>query len=160
MLAISNSMPVGLPESICLQFLDLVHYGKPQRDYLSLTKRAFAEMVRETQDASPDYAMLPVPKNPAAGLPLSTYAGTYTNQYFGTLTVTVEDDRLVLRMPPRGAYYELTHWEGDTFTYYFASENTGRGRRGATFLPEKNQVLIESLAPENNAIFTRAQQQK
>jgi hypothetical protein len=39
-LVLSNSMPIGLPESICLHiclhFLDLVHYGKPQREYLTL----------------------------------------------------------------------------------------------------------------------------
>lgn len=156
-LALSNSTPVGLPESICLHFLDLVHHGKPQRDYLSLVSKPFAQMVAETQDSSPNYETLPAPKNPASAKPLSAYAGTYTNQYFGSLEVDVENDRLILRLPPRGAYYELTHWDGDTFTYYFASENTGHGRRGAKFSPEKNQVLIESLALENDAVFTRSQ---
>ncbi len=68
----------------------------------------------------------------------------------------VEGGRLILRLPPRGSYYELSHWDDDTFTYYFASENTGRGRRGAKFSPDKNEVLIESLAPENKAVFTRS----
>jgi CubicO group peptidase (beta-lactamase class C family) len=156
-LALSNSTPIGLPESICLHFLDLVHYGKPQHDYLPMVAKIFAQMVAETQDASTNYAALPPPKSPAPARPLSTYAGKYTNQYFGTLEVTVEDNHFVLRLPPRGAYYELTHWDGDTFTYYFASESTGLGRRGAKFSPEKNQVLIENLAPENNALFTRTQ---
>ncbi len=154
-LALSNSLPVGLPESICLYFLDLVHHGKPQRDYLSLTSKLFAQMIAESQNASPNYATLPPPKSPAPARPLSAYAGKYTNQYFGTLEVAVKGDRLVLRLPPRGVYYELTHWDRDTFTYYFASENTGIGRRGAKFSPEKNQVLIENLSPEHNAVFTR-----
>ena len=156
-LALSNSTPIGLPESICLHFLDLVHYGKPQHDYLPMVAKIFAQMVAETQDASTNYATLPPPKNPAPARPLSAYAGKYTNQYFGTLEVTVEDNHFILRLPPRGAYYELTHWDGDIFTYYFASESTGLGRRGAKFSPEKNQVLIENLAPENNALFTRTQ---
>ncbi|HEX4167578.1 MAG TPA: DUF3471 domain-containing protein, partial [Bryobacteraceae bacterium] len=154
-LALTNSTPVGLPESICLQFLDLVHYGKPQRDYLSLLAKVFAQMEKETQDASENYAMVQTPKSPSRAKPLSTYAGIYTNQYFGNLEVAVEDNRLTLRLPPRGAYYELTHWDGDTFTYHFASENTGQGRRGAKFYPSKNQVLIENLAPEHDAVFTR-----
>jgi CubicO group peptidase (beta-lactamase class C family) len=158
-LALSNGLPVGLPESICLQFLDLVHYGKAQRDYLTLIGPLMAKMAKETEDASPNYAALPAPKNPAAAKPLSTYAGKYTNEYFGTLEVSAEDDRLILRLPPRGAYYELTHWDGDTFTYYFASESTGTGRRGAKFSPDKNQVSIESLAPEHNAVFTRTKPQ-
>jgi CubicO group peptidase (beta-lactamase class C family) len=155
-LALTNATPVGLPESICLQFLDLVHYGKPQREYLPLVGQFMAQMIKETQDASPDYATMAPPKNPAAAKPLTAYAGNYTNEYFGTLEVTVDDNRLVLRLPPRGAYYELTHWDGDTFTYYFASESTGLGRRGAKFSPDKNQVLIENLALEHDAVFTRA----
>jgi CubicO group peptidase (beta-lactamase class C family) len=154
-LALTNGMPVGLPESICLYFLDLVNYGKPQHDYLNLTSKLFAQMIAETQDASANYAVLPTPKSPAPARPLTDYAGKYSNEYFGTLDVAVEDNRLVLRLPPRQAYYELTHWDGDTFTYYFAGENTGRGRRGAKFSPDKNQVLIENLAPEHHAVFTK-----
>ena len=156
-LALTNATPVGLPESICLNFLDLVHYGKPQRDYLALAEKAFLQMVAETQDASTNYAAIPAPKNPVAAKSLNEYAGKYRNEYFGTLEVAVENDRLILRLPPRGAYYELAHWDGDTFTYYFASESTGLGRRGAKFSPEKNQVLIENLAPERNAVFTRSE---
>ncbi len=156
-LALSNSMPIGFPEAICLHFLDLVHYGKPQREYLPLLGKLFSQMIAQTQDASPNYATLAGPKTPAAAKPLSTYVGKYTNEYFGTLEVSVEGNRLILRLPPRGAYYELSPWDGDTFTYYFASENTGRGRRGAKFTLQKNQVLIESLSPEHNAVFTRSQ---
>jgi CubicO group peptidase (beta-lactamase class C family) len=154
-LALTNGSPVGLAESICLQFLDLVHNGQQQRDYLALAGGLFKQMIAETQDASPDYGILPAAKNPAPARPLATYAGTYTNQYFGNLEVSVAGDRLILRLPPRGAYYELSHGDGDTFTYYFASENTGQGRRGAKFSPDKNEVLIENLAIENSAVFTR-----
>jgi len=115
------------------------------------------QMIAETQNASPDYATLPVPKNPAAAKQLSAYVGTYTNEYFGTLEVALGNNRLILRLPPRGAYYELSPWDGDTFTYYFASESTGLGRRGAKFSPDKNQVLIENLAAEHNSVFTRRQ---
>ncbi len=156
-LVLSNSVPIGLPESICLHFLDLVHYGKPQREYLPLIGKVFSQMIAETQDASTNYATLAPPKSSAPARPLSAYMGKYTNEYFGTLEVSVEDNRLILRLPPRGAYYELAHWDGDTFTYYFASENTGTGRRGAKFSPEKNEVLIENLAPEHNAVFIRPQ---
>jgi CubicO group peptidase (beta-lactamase class C family) len=155
-LALGNSMPIGLPEAICLHFLDLVHYGKPQREYLPLLGKLFSQMIAQTEDASPDYATLPMPNIAIPAKPLGTYAGTYTNEYFGTLEVSVQDGRLILRLPPRGSYYELTHWNGDTFSYYFASENTGSGRRGAKFSPDKNQVLIENLSPEHNAVFTRS----
>jgi hypothetical protein len=157
-LALANSTPVGLPESICLTFLDYLHYGKQQRDYLPLIAHVMDQMIAETQKASPDYATLPAPATPKGARPLSAYAGKYSNEYFGTLAVSVEDNRLVLRLPPRGAYYELTHWDGDTFSYYFASESTGHGRRGAKFSPDKNQVLVENLTPEHDAVFTRSSQ--
>ena len=156
-LALTNSIPIGLPESICLHFLDIVHYGKPQREYLPLLGKLFSQMIAEEQDASLNYATLSLPKSAAPAKPLSTYAGTYTNEYFGPLEVSVQENRLILRLPPRGSYHELAHWDGDTFTYYFASENTGTGRRGAKFTLEKNQVLIENLSPEHNAVFTRSQ---
>jgi CubicO group peptidase (beta-lactamase class C family) len=156
-LALTNSTPLGLPESICLTFLDYLHYGKQQRDYLPLIGHAMQQMLAEGASASPNYATLPPPKNPAAAKPLSTYLGKYSNEYFGTLEVSLENDRLILRLPPRGAYYELSHWDGDTFTYHSAGENTALGRRGAKFSPDKHQVLIEDLAPEHNSVFTRIQ---
>jgi CubicO group peptidase (beta-lactamase class C family) len=156
-LALTNSTPVGLPESICLTFLDYLHYGKQRRDYLPLIAHFMEQMIASTEDAAPNYTTLPLPKNPAAAKPLTAYVGKYRNEYFGTLEVSVEKDRLILRLPPRGAYYELSHWDGDIFSYYFASESTGLGRRGAKFSPDKNQVLIENLATEHDAVFTRTQ---
>ncbi len=114
-------------------------------------------MIAERRIHRADYSTLPVPTNPPAAKPLTAYVGTYSNEYFGTLEVSVENDRLILRLPPRGTYYELSHWDADTFTYYFAGEDAGSARRGAKFSPDKNQVLIEDLAPEHNAVFTRTQ---
>ena len=61
-LALSNTIPIGLPEAICIHFLDLVHYGKAQREYLPLLGQLFSKMIAEDQDASKNYATLPPPK--------------------------------------------------------------------------------------------------
>jgi CubicO group peptidase (beta-lactamase class C family) len=156
-LALTNSTPLGLPESICLTFLDYLHYGKQQREYLSLIGPMMQRMMTEAESSSPNYATLPPPEDPATGKPLSTYVGTYSNEYFGTLEVSLENNRLILRLPPRGAYYELTHWDGDTFTYHSANETSALGRRGVKFSPDKHQVLIEDLALEHNSVFTQTQ---
>jgi hypothetical protein len=112
-------------------------------------------MVDETQEVSNNYAKLEPPKKPAAAKDLASYAGTYVSQYYGALKIEVKGDRLVLRLPPREAYYELTHWDGDTFTYYFASENTGIARRGVKFL-DGGKVLVENLAlAGNDGVFTK-----
>ncbi|HET6215428.1 MAG TPA: serine hydrolase, partial [Acidobacteriaceae bacterium] len=151
-LVLTNSIPVGLPEAICLTFLDYLHSGKQQRDYLALVGHVMNQMMAETQT---NYATLPLPKTSAVAKPLTAYVGTYSNEYFGSLEVSVENHRLILRLPSRGTYYELSHWDADTFTYYFAGEDSGLARRGAKFSPDKNQVLIENLATEHDAVFTR-----
>ncbi len=157
---LSNGTPTGIPESICLTFLDYFHYGAPKNDYLTLIKPVFQAMIDETQDGSKDYRKLPAPGNPAPGGALSSYVGTYVNPYYGKLQIALQKDQLILRLPPRDAYYELTHWDGDTFTYYFASESIGVARRGVQFLGG-GKVLVESLAKTendvllNNGVFTK-----
>jgi CubicO group peptidase (beta-lactamase class C family) len=152
---LTNGTPIGLPEAISLSFLDFFRYGQAKRDYLALLKPIFDDMLKETQDSSVDYSKLALPRNPAPARGLSAYAGTYESAYYGTLRIEVEANRLILRLPPRDAYYELSHWDADTFTYYFASENTGVARRGVKFLGGGKQVLVENLAIANDGVFTR-----
>jgi CubicO group peptidase (beta-lactamase class C family) len=152
---LTNGTPVGLPEAVSLSFLDFFRYGNAKRDYLALFRPLFDDLIKETQDSSPDYSKLPPPSNPAPGSGLSAYAGTYVSPYYGTLLIEIKGNQLSLRLPPRDAYYELTHWDGDTFTYYFASENTGVARRGVKFVSGGKQVLIENLAIVNDGVFTR-----
>jgi hypothetical protein len=150
-----NGTPTGVPESVCLTFLDYFHDGEQKRDYMSLLRPIFDGMMKESQDVGPDYATLEAPTKPAAAKDLASYSGTYVSTLYGALKIEVKGDRLVLRLPPREAYYELTHWDGDTFTYYFASENAGIARRGVKFLDGGKRVLIENLAIENDGIFTK-----
>ena len=150
-----NGTPTGVPESVSLSFLDYFRYGYAKNDYLAVFKPIFEDVVRKTQESSPDYSKLHPPQNPSAPGQLSAYAGTYVSPYYGKLQIQVERNQLILRLPPRDAYYELTHWDGDTFTYYFASENTGVARRGVKFLDGGKQVLIENLAIVNNGVFNK-----
>jgi CubicO group peptidase (beta-lactamase class C family) len=152
---LTNGTPIGLPEAISVSFLDFFRYGSAKQDYLAFFKPFFEHLFQETQDSSPDYSKLPPPSNPAPGGQLSAYAGTYVSPYYGTLQIEVKRNQLILRLPPRDAYYELTHWDGDTFTYYFSSENTGVARRGVKFLGGGKQVLVENLAIVNDGVFTK-----
>jgi CubicO group peptidase (beta-lactamase class C family) len=152
---LTNGTPIGLPESVSLSFLDYYRYGYAKADYLTLIMPIFANMAKETQESSTDYSTLKPPSNPSAPGPLSAYKGTYVSPYYGKLQIDVERNQLIMRLPPRDAYYELTHWDGDTFTYYFASENTGVTRRGVKFLDGGKQVLVENLAIVNSGRFTK-----
>jgi CubicO group peptidase (beta-lactamase class C family) len=152
---LTNGTPVGLPEAICISFLDFFRYGSAKQDYLALFKPRFEDLIKETQDSSPDYSKLSPPANPASSGQLSAYAGTYISPYYGALRIEVKRNQLILRLPPRDAYYELTHWDGSTFTYYFASENTGVARRGVKFMSGGKKVLVENLAIVNDGVFTK-----
>jgi CubicO group peptidase (beta-lactamase class C family) len=100
---LGNSAPVGLPEAVCLTFLDLFHYGAAKADYLTEIGPIFAELTRETQESSPNYAEMKPPQNPSPSKPLASYKGKYFNRYYGTLEIDVEQNQLILRLPPRGA---------------------------------------------------------
>jgi len=154
---LTNGTPIGLPESVSLSFLDFFRYGAARTDYLTAVRPVFNSLEEEAQNSSPNYSEMKPPQNASPAKPLKVYAGNYSSQLYGTLEIRVERDRLVLRLPPRGAYYELTHWDGDTFTYYFASENTGIARRGVKFSSDAKQVVIQNLAIENNGVFIRTE---
>ena len=152
---LTNGTPIGLPESVCLSFLDFYRYGSAKVDYLTALRPIFDNLIKETQDSSPDYSKLKPPFKPSLPRELSAYKGTYVSPYYGKLQIDVERNQLIMRLPPRGAYYELTHWNDDTFTYYFASENTGVARRGVKFLDGGKQLLVENLAIVDNGVFTK-----
>ena len=150
-----NATPTGVAETVGLTFLDYFRYGEAKHDYLPLIRPTFDKMMQETQDVAKDYGKLERPKKVAAAKDLTSYSGTYVSPYYGALRVEVRGDRLVMRLPPRDAYFELTHWDGDTFTYYFASENTGIARRGVRFLGG-GKVLVENLAQAgNDGVFAK-----
>jgi CubicO group peptidase (beta-lactamase class C family) len=155
-LVLTNGTPVGLPEAIALTFLDDFKYGEPKNDYLKAAGEAFAGMRAAVLASSTNYSTEKPPANPSPAGNLSSYVGTYRNQYYGDLEIEQRDQRLILRLPPLGAYYELSHWDGNTFTYYIANEVSGAARRGVQFLSDK-QVKIENLVSEYNGVFTRVQ---
>lgn len=150
-----NGTPTGVAESVGHVFLDYFHYGAAKNDYQAIFRPIFDRMMHESDDFCQDYSKLQPPASPKAAAPLASYQGTYSNPYYGELKIEVEGERLILRLPPRAAYYELKHWDGDTFTYYFASENTGIGRRAVKFLDGGKQVLVENLAIVNSGIFQK-----
>jgi hypothetical protein len=150
---VTNSAPVGLPEAAALTFLDEYHYGKSTQDWLKVVQPSFVALRKEAQNSSPNYSEMKTPPSSTPSKGLSFYTGKYFNPFYGTLEVREEHSHLILLLPPRDAYYELEHWNEDTFTYFFATESSGIARRGAKF--SGRQVLIESLAIENSGIFTK-----
>ena len=124
-LVLSNAQPVGVVEAIGLSFADLAQFGQVTRDWLGLIQPVMEAMlapVGELANRTP-------PANPAPARELASYAGDYSNNYFGLARVDVEGDGLVLRVGPEDMTFALEHWSDDVFAFVPRGENAPVGSR-------------------------------
>lgn len=148
--ALTNAAPSGIPETLTAEFADLVEFGEVREDWRKLYTDAFAGMDRPfgvLAGATP-------PGAPAPPRPLSAYVGSYANDYWGPATVSEMDGKLTLALGPRPTVYDLTHWDGDVFTFRPASENAPPGSVSkATF--KDGQLTLEYFDEDGMGTFTR-----
>ena len=148
--ALTNAAPTGIPETLTAEFADLVEFGEVREDWRKLYADAFAGMdqpVGELAGKQP-------PAKPAAPQPLRTYTGGYANPYWGPATISEKDNGLVLSLGPHRDSYPLQHWDGDTFTWAFVSENfPPRGVSKVTFAD--NTMTVEFLDEQRMGTFSR-----
>ncbi|WP_030767731.1 serine hydrolase [Streptomyces sp. NRRL F-2664] len=134
---LTNGAPVGLPDSVALNFLDTAEYGKPSRDWLPLVGKVYEQQFSEGRSET-DYAKPPADPRPARAD--SAYTGAYTNPFYGRATVTAgPNGGLVLRLGPKPMDFPLTHYDGDTFSFETVGENAV-GRTGVTFTDGRMRV--------------------
>ncbi|MEE6175023.1 serine hydrolase [Mycobacterium sp. 050134] len=148
--ALTNAAPIGVPEALTAEFMDLVQYGEIREDWGGLYKQAMSWM------NNPEGSLVgkQPPTNPAAARPLNTYAGTYANDYWGPAVVAERDNALQLSMGPKGHTFTLTHWDGDTFTFPLTGENAPPGTISeATFT--NNTLNLEYFDSDKLGTFTR-----
>lgn len=118
---LANAFPTGLPEAVSGTFFDLVHYGKPERDYLTLWEAAFRTLFQDPgTQAIAKYKTPPTNASPA--LANDAYVGTYRNDYWGDILVTSSADGLSVVIGPDNMTYPLTHWNRDTFLSHMLAE--------------------------------------
>ena len=118
-IALTNTAPFGVPETLTAQFLDLVQYGQVREDWAALYKKAIAPI----NNPEGTLVVKQSPDNPVPARPLSDYLGTYANDYWGPAVVTERDEALQLELGPKNQKFTLTHWDGDTFTFSLTNEN-------------------------------------
>ena len=149
-IALSNATPVGVVETLTAEFADLVQFGEVREDWRTLYGNAFAQM-----DA-PEGSLVgqTPPPNPAPAPPLQQLAGTYRNPYWGDAVVSEAGGTLGLAVGPRGEVWPLKHWDGNTFTFSFVSENSPPGSISkATF--DGDRLTLEYYDTEQMGTFTR-----
>lgn len=150
---LTNASPVGAADALSGEFADLVQFSEVRHDWRTLYGNAYAAMAKPSGSLVGE----PQPTNPAPAQPLSTYAGTYQNQMYGPATVRDDDGKLVLAMGPGGVTKrELTHWDGNTFTFTMRDENAELGTISkVTFAGPR--MTIEYYADEtNDGVFTKS----
>jgi CubicO group peptidase (beta-lactamase class C family) len=135
--ALTNATPSGVAESLTAQFADLVQFGEVREDWYGLYSGVFAEMDKPVGSL---VGQKP-PANPKPAAPPATYVGTYNNDYWGPARITERTGRLQLALGSKLAV-PLTHWDGNTFTFEFVTENAPPGTISkATF--EGNELVLE-----------------
>ncbi len=158
---LTNSRPMGVPETIALSFLDLVQTGKIERDYLELLQPVFASIDKPPYGTLVDYSKPPAKRLPA--LPANAYVGTYGNDYFGEIEIVAKDGKLVLQQGPKKDAFPLQHYNHDVFTYQPVGENA-YGLSGVTFTIGADlramSVVVENLNIHLQGTFTRVPDKK
>ncbi len=149
-IALTNAAPIGVPETLTAEFMDLVRYGQVREDWAGLYTKAMGWM------NNPEGSLVgkQPPANPAPARPLGEYLGVYASDYWGPAIVTLSNGALQLQMGLKDQTFPLTHWDGETFTFPITSENAPPGTISkATF--SGNTLNLEYFDSDKLGTFTR-----
>ncbi|OBH06193.1 serine hydrolase [Mycobacterium sp. E2699] len=152
-IALTDAAPIGVPETLTAEFMDLVQYGQIRENWAEQYKQVMGWM------NNPEGSLVGKrpPANPAPARPLSDYAGVYASDYWGPAVVTERDGALQLSLGPKNRTFALTHWDGDTFTFPVTDENAPPGTISkATFSRAPAPTLnLEYFDSDKLGTFTR-----
>ncbi|MCV7168622.1 serine hydrolase [Mycobacterium manitobense] len=148
-IALTNATPAGVPEALTAEFADLVQFGEVREDWYRLYNTIFQQMEKPVGEL--------VGKERPAGAkppgPPSSYAGVYSNQYWGPVTVIEQSGKLRLKMGTK-LDVELTPWDGNVFSYSWVSENSPPGTvSAATF--DGDKLTLDYYDEVGNGVFSR-----
>jgi CubicO group peptidase (beta-lactamase class C family) len=149
---LTNGMPIGVPETLTAEFMDLAQFGHIERDWFSGYSPRFAKMDVNHSVLAGKHP----PANPRLALSNAAYTGIYQNAFYGPAQVRLRNGRLVMLLGPRSQVFPLTHWDGNTFAYYPTGENAV-GISSVTFSVSAGRarsLVVEYLNAEKLGTFT------
>jgi hypothetical protein len=157
---LTNASPIGLPETVSASFLDLVQYGKLQRDWAEFFRGIFAAASAPNYGTAVDYSK--APSKPAPALSNDAYVGSYDNDLYGQIEIRAKgDDLLLLLGPEKKLAFLLKHFDRDVFSYQPVGEMAA-GPASVTFTigadGKASSVTIENLNVTGQGIFLRTKQ--
>src|SRR5690606_14235557 len=131
------------------EFADLVQFGEVREDWY----RLYTEAIGELKEPEGSLVGKQAPADPAPAAPPASYVGTYHNDYWGPATITEVDGGLQLSLGTK-LNARLSHWDGNTFTYTWVSENFPPGSVGkATF--DGDTLTLEDYDAFGKGAFVR-----
>lgn len=139
---LTNAMPVGAAEAVGAEFFDRVELGRSSRDWLE----GYGAVMAGLMVPSGELSGKTQPKDPKPAAALSAYAGTYANDYFGPLDISLKDGRLELTVGPAKVRYALSHWDGNTFAFSPFGENEASGSRAAVTFKQSGAAPAEAVS--------------
>ncbi|MCG6956672.1 MAG: serine hydrolase [Gemmatimonadetes bacterium] len=138
---IANLSSSDLQIALMYRILDALMGEKPvdwNAEYLTLARRSEARAAHREQELEASRL-----QGTTLSLPLDAYAGTYSSDLWGDLTVTHEGSGLVLHYSP-DFVADLEHWHHDIFRAKW--RRAGDGRSFATFaLDERGRIVSVDL---------------
>lgn len=152
---LTNGMPIGVPEAIAAEFMEIAESGSVHRDWFAGYSRLMAPLYRNPSTLA---GKMP-PKNAMPALAISVYAGTYANGYYGPATVETNNGMLVMKLGPHRKAFPLRHWDANTFSYEPSGENAV-GIAAVTFTvapgaKHASKVTVENLNENGLGSFYR-----
>lgn len=126
---LTNGMPIGVPETLTAEFMDLAEFGKIQFPWYQMYSSAMASML----DPHGELVGKVPPAKPVAALDSAVYTGTYGNDLYGAASIESSNGKLVLVLGPKKMRFALSHWSGNVFSYVPPGENA-TGRSAVTFV--------------------------
>lgn len=89
--------------------------GFPPTDWLAAFREAASKVSSERVEAEAE-AVAARPAQPQPSLPLTAYAGTYSDAWYGDVTIALEGEKLVIRFGATPSLVgDLEPWQHDTF---------------------------------------------
>lgn len=153
---LTNGYPVGIAEGLAAIFMKNALQTQTDLDLLKLYKDAYITAIRQLIGGNPIYATPPA--SPSLALKNDAYVGTYTNEFYGDISIVEKDGGLAIVEGPKQMTFSLTHFDRDVFTYETVGESAV-GRTGIIFTIGASgsaaSVRVENLDGHGSGTFIR-----
>lgn len=116
---LTNGIPIGIPETLCRQFVDLMENGRLTKDWWTLYSEKIAPLMAPTGSLRHQQP----PSSPEPSAPLQRYVGVYDNAYYGALQISMLNNSLQLSLGPQAQTYALQHWNATQFSFVPGNES-------------------------------------